>query len=58
MTKTEISGEVFNQHAPSFEIDEALRLLHGIADILVRFDHVASQLNNNVHSNGNTKTLR
>ena len=30
MTKTEISGEVFNRHAPSIEIDEALRLLHGL----------------------------
>jgi hypothetical protein len=32
-TKTEISGEVFNQHAPSFEIDEALRLLHGLSKL-------------------------
>ena len=30
MTKTEISIEVFNRHASSAEIDEALRLLHGL----------------------------
>jgi BT4734-like, N-terminal domain len=30
MTKTEISVEVFNRHASSTEIDEALRLLHGL----------------------------
>ena len=30
MTKTEISVEVFNRHASSAEIDEALRLLHGL----------------------------
>jgi CHC2 zinc finger/Toprim-like len=30
MTKTEISAEVFNRHASSTEIDEALRLLHGL----------------------------
>jgi hypothetical protein len=30
MTKTEISAEVFNRHASSAEIDEALRLLHGL----------------------------
>jgi hypothetical protein len=30
MTKTEISGDVFNRHASSIEIDEALRLLHGV----------------------------
>jgi DNA replicative helicase MCM subunit Mcm2 (Cdc46/Mcm family) len=29
-TKTEISVEVFNRHASSAEIDEALRLLHGL----------------------------
>jgi hypothetical protein len=29
MTKTEISVEVFNRHASSADIDEALRLLHG-----------------------------
>jgi uncharacterized protein DUF3987/Toprim domain-containing protein len=29
MTKTEISAEVFNRHASSADIDEALRLLHG-----------------------------
>src|SRR5207248_663748 len=28
--KTEISVEVFNRHASSAEIDEALRLLHGL----------------------------
>ena len=30
MTKTEISVEVFNRHASSAEIDEALRLLDGL----------------------------
>jgi hypothetical protein len=30
MTKTEISVEVFNRHASSADIDEALRLLHGL----------------------------
>jgi len=30
MTKTEISIEVFNRHASSAEIDEALRLLRGL----------------------------
>ena len=30
MTKTEISVEVFNRHASSAEIDEALRVLHGL----------------------------
>jgi hypothetical protein len=30
MTKTEISVEVFNRRASSAEIDEALRLLHGL----------------------------
>ena len=30
MTKTEISIEVFNRHASSADIDEALRLLHGL----------------------------
>jgi hypothetical protein len=30
MTKTEISVEVFNRHASSAEIDEALRLLMGL----------------------------
>jgi hypothetical protein len=30
MTKTEISSEVFNRHASSADIDEALRLLHGL----------------------------
>jgi hypothetical protein len=30
MTKTEISVQVFNRHSSSIEIDEALRLLHGL----------------------------
>jgi hypothetical protein len=30
LTKTEISVKVFNRHASSIEIDEALRLLHGL----------------------------
>jgi hypothetical protein len=30
MTKTEISAEVFNRHASSADIDEALRLLYGL----------------------------
>jgi hypothetical protein len=30
MTKTEISVQVFNRHASSTDIDEALRLLHGL----------------------------
>jgi hypothetical protein len=30
MTKTEISVEVSNRHASSAEIDEALRLSHGL----------------------------
>jgi 5S rRNA maturation endonuclease (ribonuclease M5) len=30
MTKTEISVEIFNRHASSAEIDEALRLLYGL----------------------------
>jgi hypothetical protein len=30
MTKTEISVQVFNKHVSSIEIDEALRLLHGL----------------------------
>jgi hypothetical protein len=30
MTKTEISIDVFNRHASSADIDEALRLLHGL----------------------------
>jgi DNA replicative helicase MCM subunit Mcm2 (Cdc46/Mcm family) len=30
LTKTEISVEVFNRHASSADIDEALRLLHGL----------------------------
>jgi hypothetical protein len=30
LTKTEISAEVFNRHASSTEIDQALRLLHGL----------------------------
>jgi hypothetical protein len=36
MTKTEISVEVFNRHASSAEIDEALRLLYGLH--LVRYE--------------------
>jgi hypothetical protein len=31
MTKTEISVEVFNRHASSADIDEALRVLHGLS---------------------------
>jgi hypothetical protein len=30
LTKTEISTEVFNRHASSADIDEALRSLHGL----------------------------
>jgi Protein of unknown function (DUF3987) len=30
LTKTEISAQVFNRHASSADIDEALRLLHGL----------------------------
>jgi len=30
MTKTEIRVEVFDRHSSSAEIDEALRLLHGL----------------------------
>jgi hypothetical protein len=30
MTKTEISVEVFNRHVSSADIDDALRLLHGL----------------------------
>jgi len=30
MTKTEISAQVFNRHVSSADIDEALRLLHGL----------------------------
>jgi len=36
MTKTEISTEVFNRHASSTLIDEALRLLHGLAMVSYR----------------------
>ena len=36
MTKTEISGDVFNRHASSAEIDEALRLLHGLRMVSYR----------------------
>jgi len=31
MTKSEISADVFNRHASSADIDEALRLLHGLS---------------------------
>ncbi len=40
MTKTEISVEVFNRHASSAEIDEALRLLHGLH--MVRYETEAT----------------
>jgi len=40
MTKTEISVEVFNRHASSADIDEALRLLNGLK--MVRFQVEAS----------------
>jgi CHC2-type zinc finger protein len=40
MTKTEISAEVFNRHASSAEIDEALRLLHGLH--MVRYETEAT----------------
>jgi hypothetical protein len=40
MTKTEISAEVFNRHASSAEIDDALRLLSGLK--MVRFQVEAS----------------
>jgi hypothetical protein len=36
MTKTEISVGVFNRHASSTEIDEALRLLHGLRMVTYR----------------------
>jgi len=36
LTQTEISSEVFNRHAPSAEIDEALRLLHGLKMVIYR----------------------
>ena len=36
LTKTEISSEVFNRHAASAEIDEALRLLHGLKMVIYR----------------------
>ena len=41
MTKTEISGEVFNRHAPSTEIDEALRLLHGLKMVTFKIESTA-----------------
>jgi hypothetical protein len=41
MTKTEISGEVFNRHAPSLEIDEALRLLHGLKMVTYKTESTA-----------------
>ena len=31
LTKWQITLEVFNRHATKFEIDEALRLLHGLS---------------------------
>jgi hypothetical protein len=40
LTKTEISTDVFNRHASSAEIDEALRLLHGLG--MVRYQTEAS----------------
>jgi hypothetical protein len=30
LTRTEISAEVFNRHAPSADVDEALRVVHGL----------------------------
>jgi len=41
MTKTEISGEVFNRHASSTEIDEALRLLHGLKMVTFKTESTA-----------------
>src|SRR4030095_6347743 len=38
MTKTEISAEVFNRHASSAEIDEALRMLHGLNMVSYRVE--------------------
>jgi hypothetical protein len=38
MTKTEISAEVFNRHASSAEIDEALRVLHGLNMVSYRVE--------------------
>jgi hypothetical protein len=41
MTKTEISGEVFNRHAPSAAIDEALRLLYGLKMVNYKIESTA-----------------
>jgi hypothetical protein len=41
MTKTEISVEVFNRHASSAEIDEALRVLHGLKMVNYRMESTA-----------------
>jgi Protein of unknown function (DUF3987) len=38
MTKTEISAEVFNRHASSADIDEALRILHGLGMVGYRVE--------------------
>src|SRR5258707_15147994 len=38
MTKTEISADVFSRHASSAGIDEALRLLHGLAMVGYRVE--------------------
>jgi CHC2 zinc finger len=41
MTKTEISGDVFNRHASSTEIDDALRLLHGLKMVTFKTESTA-----------------
>jgi hypothetical protein len=38
MTKTEISVQVFNRHASSADLDEALRLLHGLGMAACRIE--------------------
>jgi len=38
MTKTEISADVFNRHASSTDLDEALRLLYGMGMAVCRFE--------------------
>ena len=38
LTKTEISAEVFNRHASSADIDEALRVVHGLKMVYHEFE--------------------
>jgi len=43
LTRLQITNEVFNRHATKFEIDEALRLLHGLKLAVRKLDGTATR---------------